>query len=64
MPAGQPTATGNGAGVPSRGLDRAMTTLVAVRHLATEALSALLTDQLLADAPDDDVALLLHRSPS
>jgi hypothetical protein len=26
-------------------------------------LVALLTDQLLADAPDDDVALLLYRSP-
>ena len=45
------------------GIGRAVTTLVAGRHLATDVLSGLLTDQLLADAPDDDVAFLLYRSP-
>ena len=45
------------------GIDRAVTALVTGRHLATDVLSALLTDQLLADAPDDDVAFLLYRSP-
>ena len=45
------------------GIGRAVTTLVAGRHLATDVLSDLLTDQLLADAPDDDVAFLLYRSP-
>ncbi|MFQ1004330.1 SpoIIE family protein phosphatase [Modestobacter sp. SSW1-42] len=45
------------------GIGRAVTALVAGRHLATDALSGLLTDQLLSDAPDDDVAFLLYRSP-
>ncbi|MCZ2827227.1 SpoIIE family protein phosphatase [Modestobacter sp. VKM Ac-2986] len=45
------------------GIGRAVTALVAGRHLATDVLSDLLTDQLLADAPDDDVAFLLYRTP-
>jgi serine phosphatase RsbU (regulator of sigma subunit) len=45
------------------GIDRAVQALVAGRHLASTVLADLLTDQLLADAPDDDVAFLLYRSP-
>jgi serine phosphatase RsbU (regulator of sigma subunit) len=45
------------------GMARAVKALVEGRHLATGALSDVLTDQLLADAPDDDVAFLLYRSP-
>ncbi|WP_249522168.1 SpoIIE family protein phosphatase [Modestobacter marinus] len=45
------------------GIARASAALVDGRHLATAPLSRLLTDQLLADAPDDDVAFLLYRTP-
>ncbi|QXG74453.1 SpoIIE family protein phosphatase [Modestobacter sp. L9-4] len=45
------------------GIDRAVQALVAGRHLASTVLADLLTDQLLSDAPDDDVAFLLYRSP-
>ncbi|MGY5882948.1 SpoIIE family protein phosphatase [Modestobacter lacusdianchii] len=44
------------------GTARAVEALVGGRHLATAALAGLLTDQLLADAPDDDVAFLLYRA--
>ncbi len=44
------------------GTTRAVEALVSGRHLATPALAGLLTDQLLADAPDDDVAFLLYRA--
>jgi serine phosphatase RsbU (regulator of sigma subunit) len=43
------------------GMARAVTALTDGRHLAPGQLVALLTDQLLDDAPDDDVALLLYR---
>jgi serine phosphatase RsbU (regulator of sigma subunit) len=43
------------------GMARAVTALTDGRHLAPDQLVALLTDQLLDDAPDDDVALLLYR---
>jgi serine phosphatase RsbU (regulator of sigma subunit) len=45
------------------GMARAVAALTDGRHLATGALADVLTDQLLADAPDDDVAFLLYRSP-
>jgi serine phosphatase RsbU (regulator of sigma subunit) len=45
------------------GMARAVEALTDGRHLATGALADVLTDQLLADAPDDDVAFLLYRSP-
>jgi serine phosphatase RsbU (regulator of sigma subunit) len=45
------------------GMGRAVTAVVEGRHLTPDALAELLTDQLLSDAPDDDVAFLLYRSP-
>ena len=45
------------------GMGRAVAAVVEGRHLAPEVLAELLTDQLLDDAPDDDVAFLLYRSP-
>jgi serine phosphatase RsbU (regulator of sigma subunit) len=47
-----------------QGMDRAVTAVTEGRHLAPGALAELLTDQLLSDAPDDDVAFLLYRTPS
>ena len=46
-----------------QGMDRALTAVADGRHLPPDALAELLTDQLLSDAPDDDVAFLLYRSP-
>ena len=43
------------------GMDRAAAAVVDGRHLPPEQLAALLTDQLLDDAPDDDVAFLVYR---
>jgi serine phosphatase RsbU (regulator of sigma subunit) len=43
------------------GMARALTALAGGRHLPPAQLVAVLTDQLLFDAPDDDVALLLYR---
>jgi serine phosphatase RsbU (regulator of sigma subunit) len=43
------------------GMTRAAAALAEGRHLAPAQLVGLLTDQLLDDAPDDDVALLLYR---
>jgi serine phosphatase RsbU (regulator of sigma subunit) len=43
------------------GMARAVTALTDGRHLAPAQLADLLTDQLLDDAPDDDVALLIYR---
>jgi hypothetical protein len=40
---------------------RAVAALVDGRHLAPAQLAGMFTDQLLDDAPDDDVALLLDR---
>ena len=45
------------------GMDRAVTAVREGRALSPTGLAELLTDQLLADAPDDDVAFLLYRSP-
>jgi hypothetical protein len=42
-------------------MDRAVAALAAGRHLPPARLVGMLTDQLLDDAPDDDVALLLYR---
>ena len=47
-----------------RGMDRAVSALREGRALAPAALAEVLTDQLLSDAPDDDVAFLVYRSPS
>jgi serine phosphatase RsbU (regulator of sigma subunit) len=44
-----------------QGMARAVTALAGGRHLPPAQLVAVLTDQLLFDAPDDDVALLLYR---
>jgi serine phosphatase RsbU (regulator of sigma subunit) len=44
-----------------QGMDRAVTAVTEGRHLPPAALAELLTDQLLSDAPDDDVAFLLYR---
>jgi serine phosphatase RsbU (regulator of sigma subunit) len=44
------------------GMARAVAAVADGRHLAPAALVGMLTDQLLDDAPDDDVALLLYRS--
>jgi len=44
------------------GMDRALTAVREGRHLHPVELAAVLTDQLLDDSPDDDVALLLYRS--
>jgi serine phosphatase RsbU (regulator of sigma subunit) len=46
-----------------QGIDRAVTALREGRALAPGVLAGVLTDQLLADAPDDDVAFLVYRSP-
>jgi serine phosphatase RsbU (regulator of sigma subunit) len=43
------------------GMARAVTAVTEGRSLAPAALAELLTDQLLADAPDDDVAFLVYR---
>jgi hypothetical protein len=43
------------------GMTRAAAALAEGRRLAPAQLVGLLTDQLLDDAPDDDVALLLYR---
>jgi serine phosphatase RsbU (regulator of sigma subunit) len=45
------------------GMARATTALRDGRHLPPVELAGLLTDQLLSDAPDDDVAFLVYRSP-
>ena len=44
------------------GTARAIAALADGRHLAPARLAELLTDQLLDDAPDDDVAFLIYRS--
>jgi serine phosphatase RsbU (regulator of sigma subunit)/PAS domain-containing protein len=44
------------------GMARATVALRDGRHLPPEELAGLLTDQLLSDAPDDDVAFLVYRS--
>jgi serine phosphatase RsbU (regulator of sigma subunit) len=44
-----------------QGMARAVAALTAGRHLPPAQLVGVLTDQLLDDAPDDDVALLLYR---
>ena len=46
------------------GMARAATALAEGRALSPGALAEVLTDQLLADAPDDDVAFLVYRSPA
>ncbi|WP_218938536.1 PP2C family protein-serine/threonine phosphatase [Modestobacter altitudinis] len=46
-----------------QGMDRAVAAVTEGRHLAPVVLAELLTDQLLSDSPDDDVAFLLYRSP-
>jgi serine phosphatase RsbU (regulator of sigma subunit) len=43
------------------GMARAAAALADGRHLPPAQLAALLTDQLLDDAPDDDVAFLVYR---
>jgi serine phosphatase RsbU (regulator of sigma subunit) len=43
------------------GMARAVAAVVEGRQLAPAALAEVLTDQLLADAPDDDVAFLVYR---
>jgi hypothetical protein len=40
---------------------RAVAALADGRHLPPDQLATMLTDQLLDDAPDDDVAFLLFR---
>ncbi|WP_369140336.1 SpoIIE family protein phosphatase [Modestobacter versicolor] len=45
------------------GMARAVDAVRAGRQLAPAALADLLTDQLLSDAPDDDVAFLVYRAP-
>jgi serine phosphatase RsbU (regulator of sigma subunit) len=45
------------------GMARAVTAVSEGRALAPVALADVLTDQLLSDAPDDDVAFLLYRTP-
>jgi serine phosphatase RsbU (regulator of sigma subunit) len=45
------------------GMARAAAAVSEGRGLAPSALAELLTDQLLSDAPDDDVAFLVYRSP-
>jgi serine phosphatase RsbU (regulator of sigma subunit) len=45
------------------GMGRAVRAVSEGRALPPTALAELLTDQLLADAPDDDVAFLLYRTP-
>ncbi|MBB3677184.1 SpoIIE family protein phosphatase [Modestobacter versicolor] len=46
-----------------QGMARAAEAVCEGRALAPSALADLLTDQLLADAPDDDVAFLVYRAP-
>ena len=46
------------------GIARAVEVLSGGRHLAPEELAGRLTERLLVDAPDDDVALLLYRCDS
>ncbi|TFV90187.1 hypothetical protein E4P40_07610 [Blastococcus sp. CT_GayMR20] len=46
------------------GMARAVDVLTSGRHLSPADLADLLTEKLLADAPDDDVAFLLYRSGS
>jgi serine phosphatase RsbU (regulator of sigma subunit) len=46
------------------GMARAVDVLTEGRGLHPDELADLLTDRLLADAPDDDVAFLLYRRPS
>jgi serine phosphatase RsbU (regulator of sigma subunit) len=46
-----------------QGMARAVRAVGEGRVLAPAALADLLTDQLLADAPDDDVAFLVYRTP-
>jgi hypothetical protein len=48
--------------VLDEGMARAIAALTDGRHLAPADLADRLTDTLLADAPDDDVAFLLYRS--
>ena len=43
------------------GMARAADVLAGGRHLPPEELAELLTERLLDDAPDDDVAFLLYR---
>jgi serine phosphatase RsbU (regulator of sigma subunit) len=45
------------------GMARAVAAVVEGRQLSPAALAELLTDQLLSDAPDDDVAFLVYRTP-
>jgi len=47
-----------------QGMARAVVAVREGRALAPAALAEVLTDQLLSDAPDDDVAFLVYRSPS
>jgi hypothetical protein len=47
--------------VLDEGMARAVDVLTGGRHLAPPELAQLLTGRLLADAPDDDVALLPYR---
>jgi hypothetical protein len=46
------------------GIVRTVEVLTQGRHLTPADLSGLLTERLLGDAPDDDVAFLLYRRPS
>jgi serine phosphatase RsbU (regulator of sigma subunit) len=46
------------------GIVRTVEVLTQGRHLDPAGLSGLLTERLLGDAPDDDVAFLLYRRPS
>jgi serine phosphatase RsbU (regulator of sigma subunit) len=48
--------------VIDEGMDRAVEVVTGGRHLPPAELADRLTEQLLADAPDDDVAFLLYRS--
>jgi serine phosphatase RsbU (regulator of sigma subunit) len=50
--------------VLDEGMDRAVEVVTGGRHLPPAELADRLTEQLLADAPDDDVAFLLYRSGS
>jgi serine phosphatase RsbU (regulator of sigma subunit) len=50
--------------VIDEGMDRAVEVVTIGRHLPPAELADRLTEQLLADAPDDDVAFLLYRSGS
>jgi serine phosphatase RsbU (regulator of sigma subunit) len=50
--------------VLDEGMDRAVEVVTGGRHLSPAELADRLTEQLLAEAPDDDVAFLLYRSGS